>query len=125
MRFETLHKICRCPELCRVHFRRQPGIYKLLTKPTGLSHSAKNRVTARKRFGVNSKVTSCNLQRRAGVQDVCSNCHRVSVGSVFCTRQSTLGNIVGVVYDPSQQLVDGAIVKLKSLEDDSIRSTTV
>ena len=45
-----------------------------------------------------------------------------TVGSV--AGQSTFGSIVGVVHDTSQELVPGAIVKIRSLEDNSIRTTT-
>jgi uncharacterized surface anchored protein len=38
--------------------------------------------------------------------------------------QSTFGSIVGVVHDTSQGIVPGAIVKIRSLEDNSIRSAT-
>src|SRR5580700_418960 len=38
--------------------------------------------------------------------------------------QSTFGSIVGVVHDTSQGFVPGASVQLRSLEDNSIRSTT-
>jgi hypothetical protein len=38
--------------------------------------------------------------------------------------QSTFGSIVGVVHDISQSLVPGATIKLRSLEDNSIRTTT-
>jgi hypothetical protein len=38
--------------------------------------------------------------------------------------QSTFGCIVGVVHDTSQSFVPGAIVKIRSLEDNSIRITT-
>ena len=37
--------------------------------------------------------------------------------------QSTLGNIVGAVQDPSQAIVAGAVVKVRNLDDNSIRST--
>src|SRR5258708_6389071 len=40
------------------------------------------------------------------------------------TGQSTFGSIVGVVHDASQGVVPGASVQIKSLEDNSIRSTT-
>ena len=40
------------------------------------------------------------------------------------TGQSTFGSIVGVVHDGSQAVVAGASVQIKSLEDNSIRSTT-
>jgi hypothetical protein len=46
------------------------------------------------------------------------------IGVFPVAAQSTFGSIVGVVYDPSQQLVPGATVKLQSLEDNSIRTTT-
>jgi hypothetical protein len=42
---------------------------------------------------------------------------------VAALAQSTLGNIVGVVQDPSQAMVTGAVVKLRNLEDNSTRST--
>jgi uncharacterized surface anchored protein len=38
--------------------------------------------------------------------------------------QSTLGSIVGVVHDATQAVVPGASVKIRSLEDNSTRSTT-
>jgi len=38
--------------------------------------------------------------------------------------QSTFGSIVGVVHDKTQAVVPGATVKLQSLEDNSVRSTT-
>jgi Carboxypeptidase regulatory-like domain len=37
--------------------------------------------------------------------------------------QSTLGNIVGVVQDPSQAVVAGAAIKLRNLDDNSSRAT--
>jgi len=37
--------------------------------------------------------------------------------------QSTFGSIVGVVHDTTQAVVSGATVKIRSLEDNSIRST--
>ena len=37
--------------------------------------------------------------------------------------QSTLGNIVGVVQDPSQAIVAGAAIKLRNLEDNATRAT--
>jgi len=37
--------------------------------------------------------------------------------------QSTLGNIVGTVQDPSQAVVTGAAIKLHNLDDNSTRST--
>jgi hypothetical protein len=40
------------------------------------------------------------------------------------TGQSTFGSIVGVVHDASQSVVAGASVQIRSLEDNSIRSTT-
>jgi hypothetical protein len=40
------------------------------------------------------------------------------------TGQSTFGSIVGTVHDPSQRVVPGASVQIRSLEDNSIRSTT-
>jgi hypothetical protein len=45
----------------------------------------------------------------------------LSVVSAFA--QSTLGNIVGLVQDPSQAVVAGAIVKLRNLDDNSAHST--
>ena len=44
------------------------------------------------------------------------------VGSAF--GQSTLGNVVGVVQDQSQAVVSGAVITLRSLEDNSMRSYT-
>ncbi len=38
--------------------------------------------------------------------------------------QSTFGSIVGVVHDATQAVVPGASVNLRSLEDNSVRSTT-
>src|SRR5271156_6683859 len=38
--------------------------------------------------------------------------------------QSTFGTIVGVVRDKSQGVVAGASIKIRSLEDNSVRSTT-
>src|ERR1700683_668260 len=38
--------------------------------------------------------------------------------------QSTFGSIVGVVHDTTQAVVPGASVKIKSLDDNSVRSTT-
>jgi Carboxypeptidase regulatory-like domain len=38
--------------------------------------------------------------------------------------QSTFGSIVGVVHDATQAVVPGAFVKIRRLEDNSIRSTT-
>ena len=38
--------------------------------------------------------------------------------------QSTFGSIVGVVHDTTQAVVPGASVKIRSLEDNSSRSTT-
>src|SRR5260370_41012250 len=38
--------------------------------------------------------------------------------------QSTFGSIVGVVHGPSQAPVAGASVEIRSLEDNSVRSTT-
>jgi hypothetical protein len=40
------------------------------------------------------------------------------------TGQSTFGSIVGVVHDASQGFIAGASVQIRSLEDNSIRSTT-
>lgn len=36
--------------------------------------------------------------------------------------QSTFGSIVGVVYDPEDKIVSGATVKLRSLEDNGVRT---
>jgi hypothetical protein len=52
-----------------------------------------------------------------------------AVMAVVCTvcpaaGQSTFGSIVGVVGDPSHAAVAGASVRIRSLEDNSIRSTT-
>jgi hypothetical protein len=44
------------------------------------------------------------------------------IASLACA-QSTLGNIVGSVQDPSQAIVAGAVVKLRNLDDNSTRST--
>src|SRR5580658_7601853 len=38
--------------------------------------------------------------------------------------QSTFGSIVGTVHDTTQAVVPGARVKIRSLEDNSVRSTT-
>src|ERR1700684_1773277 len=38
--------------------------------------------------------------------------------------QSTFGSIVGVVHDKTQAVVPGATVQIRSLEDNSTRSTT-
>ena len=43
--------------------------------------------------------------------------------SVSADAQSTFGNIVGVVHDTTQAVVPGASVTVRSLEDNSIRST--
>jgi hypothetical protein len=40
------------------------------------------------------------------------------------TGQSTFGSIVGVVHDASQGFIAGASVQLRSLEDNSMRSTS-
>src|SRR5271156_3880788 len=53
----------------------------------------------------------------------------VIVVALMCTvwpvaGQSTFGSIVGVAHDTSQAAVPGAIVKIRSLEDNSVRSTT-
>ncbi|MFZ0416653.1 MAG: TonB-dependent receptor [Candidatus Sulfotelmatobacter sp.] len=44
--------------------------------------------------------------------------------SVSAHAQSTFGSIVGVVHDTTQAVVPDASVKIRSLEDNSIRSTT-
>ena len=44
--------------------------------------------------------------------------------SVPVDAQSTFGSIVGVVHDTTEAVVPGASVKIRRLEDDSIRSTT-
>jgi hypothetical protein len=44
--------------------------------------------------------------------------------SVSAHAQSTFGSIVGVVHDTTQAVAPGASVKIRSLEDNSIRSTT-
>jgi len=44
--------------------------------------------------------------------------------SVPAHAQSTFGSIVGVVHDTTQAVVPGASVKIRSLEDNSARSTT-
>ena len=44
--------------------------------------------------------------------------------SVSVDAQSTFGSIVGAVHDTTQAVVPGASVKVRSLEDNSIRSTT-
>jgi hypothetical protein len=44
-------------------------------------------------------------------------------GSVSVNAQSTFGGIVGVVHDTTQAVVPGASVKIRRLEDNSIRST--
>ena len=44
--------------------------------------------------------------------------------SVSAEAQSTFGSIVGVVHDTTQAVVPGASVKIRRLEDNSIRSTT-
>jgi hypothetical protein len=44
--------------------------------------------------------------------------------SVSTRAQSTFGSIVGVVHDTTQAVVPDASVKIQSLEDNSIRSTT-
>lgn len=51
-----------------------------------------------------------------------------AVIAVLCTvypvvGQSTFGSIVGVVHDPSQGVVAGASIQIRSLEDNSVRST--
>ena len=43
---------------------------------------------------------------------------------VSANAQSTFGSIVGVVHDTTQAVVPGASVKIRSLEDNSTRSTT-
>jgi hypothetical protein len=43
--------------------------------------------------------------------------------SVSANAQSTFGSIVGVVHDTTQAVVPGASVKIRRLEDNSIRST--
>ncbi len=50
----------------------------------------------------------------------------IAVVFTVCTvvGQSTFGSIVGVAHDISQAAVPGAIVKIRSLEDNSVRSTT-
>jgi hypothetical protein len=52
----------------------------------------------------------------------------VAIAVVFtvcsATGQSTFGSIVGVVHDATQAVVPGASVKIRRLEDNSIRSTT-
>jgi hypothetical protein len=48
----------------------------------------------------------------------------VVCGISICAGQSTFGSIVGVVHDKTQSVVPGASVQIKSLEDNSIRSTT-
>jgi hypothetical protein len=45
-------------------------------------------------------------------------------GSVSADAQSTFGSIVGVVHDTTQAVVPGASIKIRRLEDNSIRSTT-
>jgi Carboxypeptidase regulatory-like domain len=45
-------------------------------------------------------------------------------GSVSADAQSTFGSIVGVVHDTTQAVVRGASIKIRRLEDNSIRSTT-
>src|SRR5580693_1678385 len=44
--------------------------------------------------------------------------------SVSADAQSTFGSIVGLVHDTTQAVVPGASVKIRRLEDNSIRSTT-
>jgi hypothetical protein len=44
--------------------------------------------------------------------------------NVSANAQSTFGRIVGVVHDATQAVVPGAAIKLKSLGDNSVRSTT-
>src|SRR5580704_15348756 len=44
--------------------------------------------------------------------------------SVSVDAQSTFGSIVGLVHDTTQAVVPGASVKIRRLEDNSIRSTT-
>jgi hypothetical protein len=44
--------------------------------------------------------------------------------SVSAHAQSTFGSIVGVVHDATQAVVPGASIKIRRLEDNSIRSTT-
>ena len=46
----------------------------------------------------------------------------LTVGSAM--GQSTLGSIVGVVHDKTQAVIPGATVKIKNLEDSSVRSAT-
>ncbi|MGB2606092.1 MAG: carboxypeptidase regulatory-like domain-containing protein [Candidatus Sulfotelmatobacter sp.] len=43
---------------------------------------------------------------------------------VSADAQSTFGSIVGVVHDATQAVVPGAVVKIRRLEDNSVRSTT-
>jgi hypothetical protein len=46
------------------------------------------------------------------------------LGTSVCARaQSTFGSIVGVVHDTTQAVVPGAAVKIRSLEDNRMRST--
>src|SRR4029077_9875649 len=40
------------------------------------------------------------------------------------TGQSTFGSIVGVVHDSSQSFIAGASIQIRSLEDNSVHSTT-
>jgi hypothetical protein len=54
-----------------------------------------------------------SLAAIVGVLTVCS-----AIG------QSTFGSIVGVVHDKTQAVIPGANVKVQSLEDNSVRSTT-
>ena len=57
---------------------------------------------------------------------------RIAVALILCfvglsvpsRAQSTFGSIVGVVRDPTQAVVPGATVKLKSLEDNGVRAAT-
>ena len=44
--------------------------------------------------------------------------------NVSAHAQSTFGSIVGVVHDTTQAVVSGASVKVRRLEDNSLRSTT-
>lgn len=46
------------------------------------------------------------------------------VASVSTLGQSTFGSIVGVVYDPTQQIVAGATVEIRSLEDNGIHTVS-
>jgi uncharacterized surface anchored protein len=79
-------------------------------------------VEVQQKLAITERAISGGGKKMRSVLSAIASVVVLTVGSAM--GQSTLGSIVGVVHDKTQAVIPGATVKIKNLEDSSVRSAT-